>query len=183
VATKAPDRRRRTAALALAALLAGACTPRRRSQPEPMMPPPLRMHDSAVSAPPATDELVPGTERVFGLLIPTAARPRAGDAAQRIFDVYASPGAVIRYLQSRLEIVTTDYLGPTGAMIRAAHVRASPAGESWTVDAGVRAEGDHALLLLTNRTVGPATPRSLEDGLRASGIDPRTHQPLPANNR
>lgn len=127
------------------------------------------------------DELLPGTAQAFGLPLPVNTAVRFEDTETRMYHVNAQMPRVMRYLQQRLEFATAD-IQPLGAMIRHARLRDNDAPT--VVDVGVRDEGDRTLVTVWNRTPIPqAQPRSMEDALRAAGIDPQTHQLEPRYNR
>lgn len=127
------------------------------------------------------DELLPGDAQAFGLPLPVNTAVRFEDTETRMYHVNAQMPRVMRYLQQRLEYATAD-IQPLGAMIRHARLRDNDA--STVVDVGVRDEGDRTLVTVWNRTPIPQTqPRSLDDALRAAGIDPQTHRLDPRYNR
>ncbi len=175
-------------AIALFVVLAAACTSRRPPREEPW---PARNNRSGIgdagsgSVPTnlAGTDLEPGTIRAYGLLMPVGTVERLVTDATKIYYVQAPMPRVMRYLQRRLEITTGD-IHPLGAMIRNARVRTTPDGQSIFLDVGVRDEGDRTLVTLWDRTPVPAAQgRSLDDSLRAAGIDPQTRRPAGTNNR
>ncbi|MEI8257175.1 MAG: hypothetical protein WCJ30_15995 [Deltaproteobacteria bacterium] len=136
---------------------------------------------SVISASLAPGELIPGTIRAYGLLMPVGTTVAVEGERQRMFYVQAPMPAVMRYLQRRVDI-TTGEIHPLGAVIQNAHVRASTPGESFVVDLGVRDEGDRTLVTLWNRSQQPVPARSVDEGFRAAGFDPRTGRPTGSNN-
>ncbi len=136
---------------------------------------------SGATASPASGELLPGTIRAYGLLMPVGTTSLVEGERQRMFYVQAPMPAVMRYLQRRVDI-TTGEIHPLGAVIQNAHVHASTPGENFTVDLGVRDEGDRTLVTLWNRSQAPVPARSVDEGFRAAGFDPRTGRPIGTNN-
>lgn len=169
-------------------LVAGAmgCRRRARAIVQPAMSAPVA---AAVSAPPAVpvddadpQRLLPGTESAFGLRLPLRTSPRLQNTSMKMFLVEAPMPRVMQYLQERLRIQTAN-IHPLAAMIRNAQVL--EAGVGIVVDVGVRDEGDRTLVTVWNRSTPPETAvgtRSLDEGLRGAGIDPRTGRPLPEYN-
>lgn len=167
--------------LALSALV--ACRRSRRVAVPPPTPVLTRQPVAPVPEEPRTesDELLPGTALAFGLALPVNTAVRFENSETRMYHVYAQMPRVMRYLQQRLEFATAD-IQPLGAMIRHARLRDNVV--AIVVDVGVRDEGDRTLVTVWNRTFIPqAQPRSMEDALRAAGIDPQTHRALPRYNR
>lgn len=161
----------------------GGCRRARRPPPPPAIP----TVPHQVAAPPVEEprvdpeELLPGTSQAFGLALPVNTAVRFEDSETRMYHVNAQMPRVMRYLQQRLEFATAD-IQPLGALIRHARLRDNDAAT--VVDVGVRDEGDRTLVTVWNRTPVPqAQPRSMEDALRAAGIDPQTHQMNPRYNR
>lgn len=147
---------------------------------EAPLPPLAPGADASVLRAPG-DDLQPGTVRAFGLLMPVGTVERISTSDSRMFYVQAPMSRVMRYLQRRLEFVTAE-IHPLGAMVRNARVRAAPAGERFILDVGVRDEGERTMVSIWNRTPVTVPPRSLDEGFRAAGFDPRTGRPLPENN-
>jgi hypothetical protein len=127
------------------------------------------------------NELLPGTSRAFGLTLPSNTAIAFENEGTKMYYVRAQMPRVMRYLQQHVSYVSSD-IQPLGAFIRAA--RPTETETELVVDIGVRDEGDRTLVTLWNRTPPPPAPsRSLEEGLRATGIDPVTHQFEPRYNR
>ncbi len=127
------------------------------------------------------DELLPGSARAFGLTLPVNTAVRYESEETRMYHINAQMPRVMRYLQQRLEFATAD-IQPLGAMIRNAHLR--EADGSSVFDVGVRDEGDRTLVTVWNRTPVPQPQqRSLDDALRAAGIDPSTRRTEARYNR
>jgi hypothetical protein len=127
------------------------------------------------------DELLPGSARAFGLTLPVNTAVRYESEETRMYHINAQMPRVMRYLQQRLEFATAD-IQPLGAMIRNAHLR--EAEGSSVFDVGVRDEGDRTLVTVWNRTPVPQPQqRSLDDALRAAGIDPSTRRTEARYNR
>lgn len=156
------------------------CESRKRRGEVSLPPPPVPV-DVVLPGISEGSELEPGTLRAFGLVMPVGTVERLVTPSSKIFYVQAPMPKVMRYLQRRLEITHAD-IRPLGAMIRNARVKTAPGGTPVIVDVGVRDEGDRTLVTVWNRTVVPAPPRSMAEGLRAAGFDPRTGRPLPENN-
>jgi hypothetical protein len=167
---------------AAVALLVAACGARHRGpDASPTAPAVETPPDASVVAQPTGLDLEPGTLRTFGVVLPVGAVERLSTDASRVYEVEASVPRVMRYLERRIEVVQAE-VHPLGAMVRGARVRAPANGQGFVVDVGVRADGDRTTITLWNRTPVPIPPRSIEDGLRAAGLDPRTGRPLPQNN-
>jgi hypothetical protein len=127
------------------------------------------------------DELLPGTSHAFGLTLPSNTAIAFENEGTKMYYVRAQMPRVMRYLQQRVSYVSSD-IQPLGAFIRAA--RPNEIETELIVDIGVRDEGDRTLITLWNRTPPPPAPtRSLEEGLRATGIDPVTRRFEPRYNR
>ena len=126
-------------------------------------------------------ELLPGTLRAFGVLMPVGTTEVLNTDNERMFYVQAPMAAVMRYLQARVEIVNGE-IHPLGAFVRNAHVQQTNATENFTVDLGVRDEGDRTLVTLWNRSQAALPPRSTDEGFRAAGFDPATRRPTGQNN-
>lgn len=126
-------------------------------------------------------ELLPGSVRAFGLVMPIGTNEVITSENQRMFYVQAPMPAVMRYLQHRIDIINAE-IHPLGAMIHDVHVHTAGPGENFTLDVGVRDEGDRTLVTLWNRSQLPVPPRTEDEGFRAAGFDPRTRRPIGANN-
>lgn len=166
-------------------LALAACHRRpRASEPPPPSVPAAVVEQRAVEEPPAThDDLLPGSLNAFGLPMPTVTRERLATDDMKMFRVDAPMPRVMRYLEQRLEVHDAD-IHPLAAVIHRAIVRGVQS--NLIVDVGVRDEGDRTLVTVWNRTPPPAAasaPRSLEEGLRAVGVDPTTGQYAPEFNR
>ncbi len=164
-----------------------ACHRRPREAPAPAAAPvaaAVVREQSVDDATPANDDLLPGSMSAFGLAMPTVAREHLTTDSMKMFRVEAPMPRVMRYLEQRLEVHDAD-IQPLAALIRRGIVR--NVQSNFIVDVGVRDEGDRTLVTIWNRTPAPvaadATPRSLDDGLRAVGIDPSTGQYAPEYNR
>lgn len=163
--------------------VAVGCRRHRRPPPTPQAVAPSR---PVVAAPVEEErvdpnELLPGTALAFGLALPVNTAVRFEDSETRMYHVNAQMPRVMRYLQQHLEFATAD-IQPLGAFIR--HARLRDADAATVVDVGVRDEGDRTLVTVWNRTPVPqAQARSMEDALRAAGIDPQTHRTNPRYNR
>ncbi len=161
----------------------GGCRRARQATPPPSIPAtaPQVIAPSTQEVRVDPDELLPGTSQAFGLPLPVNTAVRFEDSETRMYHVNAQMPRVMRYLQQRLEFATAD-IQPLGALIRHARLRDTDAAT--VVDVGVRDEGDRTLVTVWNRTPIPqAQPRTMEDALRAAGIDPQTHQVDPRYNR
>jgi len=160
---------------------------RRRSRPvaQPAMSAPvIAAPAAAVPAEEPVDpqRLLPGSESAFGLRMPMRSAPRMQSGGMKMFLVEAPMHRVMAYLQERLRIQTAD-IHPLAAMVRGAQVTESDV--QLVVDVGVRDEGDRTLVTVWNRSVvqGSAVQaRTLDEGLRSAGIDPRTGHALPDYN-
>lgn len=160
---------------------------RRRSRPvvQPAISAPVAL--AAATAAPAEEpsdpyRLLPGNENAFGLRMPVRSSQRMETATMKMFTVEAPMHRVMAYLQERLRIQTAD-IHPLAAMVRNAQV--VEADVRLVVDVGVRDEGDRTLVTVWNRSVAPAAnggARTLDEGLRSAGIDPRTGRALPEFN-
>lgn len=178
------QRRIARAAAVLTAL--GAACGQRSPRIEPSALPAPTATASASVAPPRranSNELEPGTERMFNLTLPVGSILRgAHDNTASYFIAQPMP-LVMRYLQRRLEIIDGD-IHPLGAMIRRARVITAP--ESTTpqyVDVAIRDEnGEGTQVTLWRRATNERRFDSLGDALRAAGFDPRTGRPLEGNN-
>jgi hypothetical protein len=139
--------------------------------------------DASVNEPAtaAPGELVPGTIRAFGVLMPVGTTEALATETERMFYVQAPMSAVMRYLQARIDIVNGE-IHPLGAMIRNAHVRTNGPDENYVVDLGVRDENGRTLVTLWNRSQQALPPRSTDEGFRAAGFDPATRRPVGQNN-
>lgn len=128
------------------------------------------------------NRLLPGNEDAFGLRMPMRSAKRLENNNMKMFMVEAPMHRVMAYLQERLRIQTAD-IHPLAAMVRGAQV--VEADVRLVVDVGVRDEGDRTVVTVWNRTAAPnleSTQRTLDEGLRNAGIDPRTGRPLPEYN-
>lgn len=171
------------------ALCVAAALPACRRRARPIVQPAMSVPVTAAVEPAAAlgedadpNRLLPGPETAFGLRMPVRASSRLQGPAMKMFVVDAPMPRVMQYLQERLRIQTANIL-PLAAMIRGAQVVEAEVG--LVVDVGVRDEGDRTLVTVWNRTPPPeaaAVHRSLDEGLRAVGIDPRTGRPLPEFN-
>jgi hypothetical protein len=123
---------------------------------------------------------MPGSASAFGLALPSNTDVRFESDTTRMYHVNAQMPRVMRYLQQRIEYTVSD-IHPLGAMIRSAHLRDVSDGAIF--DVGVRDEGDRTLVTVWNRTPIPSAPRSMEDGMRAANMDPRTQHVLARYNR
>ena len=115
--------------------------------------------------------------------MPTVTQERLGTDDMKMFRVDAPMPRVMRYLEQRLEVHDAD-IHPLAAVIHRAIVRG--VRSNLVVDVGVRDEGDRTLVTVWNRTPPPsatATPPTVDEGLRAVGVDPRTGQYAPEFNR
>jgi hypothetical protein len=83
---------------------------------------------------------------------------------------------VMRYLQTHLSFQNAD-IHPLGALLR--NARPPNSATEFVVDVGVRDEGDRTLVTVWNRTPMDARPMTLEQGVRAAGLDPHTGRALP----
>lgn len=172
--------------LAVFVCAGGALVGCRRTRRAPQPPTVAVMQSHVDEAPPEEqrvdpDELLPGSARAFGLTLPVNTAVRFESEETRMYHVNAQMPRVMRYLQQRLEFATAD-IQPLGAMIRNAHLRDTEAPTVF--DVGVRDEGDRTLVTVWNRTPVPQPqPRSIEDALRAAGIDPRTRRTEARFNR
>jgi hypothetical protein len=160
---------------------------RRRARPivQPAMSAPVA---AAMGAPAPVEEpadpnrLLPGPDSAFGLRMPMRSAQRLQGPAMKMFMVEAPMPRVMAYLQERLRIQTAD-IHPLAAMVRNAQVLEADVG--LVVDVGVRDEGDRTLVTVWNRSATPegvGTARTLDEGLRGVGIDPRTGRALPEFN-
>jgi hypothetical protein len=156
----------------------GPARPAGNAEPAPE---PVAASDVVVLARRDGSELEPGAARAFGLLMPAGAVERFVGDASRIYYVQAPMARVMRYLQRRL-VITTAEIHPLGALVRNAQVRVAPGAQPLFVDVGVRDEGDRTMITVWNRTALPVPTRSLEEGMRAAGVDPQSGRPLPENN-
>ncbi len=164
-----------------------ACHRRPRATPSASAAPvaaAVVQEQSLDDAPPSNDDLLPGSLSAFGLAMPTVSREHLATDSMKTFRVEAPMPRVMRYLEQRLEMRDAD-IHPLAALIHRGIVR--NVQSNFVVDVGVRDEGDRTLVTVWNRTPAPvaadATPRSLDDGLRAVGIDPATGQYAPEYNR
>ena len=171
--------------LSLSAVI--ACHRRPRALPSTTSAPvaaAVVQEQSVDDAPTSNDDLLPGNMTAFGLPMPTVAREHLVTDSMKMFRVEAPMSRVMRYLEQRLEVHDAD-IHPLAALIHRGIVR--NVQTNFIVDVGVRDEGDRTLVTVWNRTPAPvaadATPRSLDDGLRAVGIDPATGQYAPEYNR
>lgn len=171
--------------LALSAVV--ACRRQPRTAPAPAAAPVVAavvQEQSSDDAPPANDDLLPGSLNAFGLTLPTVTHEHLTGDGMKMFKVDAPMPRVMRYLEQRLEVRDAD-IHPLAAMIHRAIVR--NVQSNFIVDVGVRDEGDRTLVTIWNRTPAPvspdAAPRSMSDSLRAVGIDPATGQYSPEYNR
>ncbi len=173
---------RRLAILALLVVPLGACRKHRRAPPAP----PAVVAQVAAAAAPVEetvdpDELLPGPTAAFGLSLPLSTQVRFESNETRMYYIPAEMPRVMRYLQQHLDYTTAD-IHPLGAMIRNARLREHD--DSKIFDVGVRDEGTRTLVTLWDRTPIPqVAPRSMDDALRAAGIDPTTRQTMPRYNR
>ena len=134
-------------------------------------------------APGFSDDLLPGRLIAFGLPLPTVALERMAADDMKVYRVAAPMPRVMRYLEQHLEVHDAD-IHPLAAVIHRAIVRGVRV--NLIVDVGVRDEGDRTMVTVWNRTPPPtpdASSRTLNDGLRAVGIDPATGQFAPEFNR
>lgn len=166
-------------------LALAACHRRQRlpQPPAPQAPQPAAIEAQATADVPApTDDLLPGSLNAFGLPMPTVARERLSTDDMKMFRVDAPMSRVMRYLEQRLEVHETD-IHPLAAVIHRAIVRGVQS--NLVIDVGVRDEGDRTLVTVWNRTppAPPARPPTLDEGLRAVGVDPATGQYAPEFNR
>jgi hypothetical protein len=137
--------------------------------------------DSGLPVVATPGELLPGSIRAFGVLMPVGTTEVVAGESQKMFYVQAPMSAVMRYLQARIDIVSGE-IHPLGAMIHSASVHTNGPGENFVVDVGVRDEGNRTLVTLWNHSQQALPARTTEDGLRAAGIDPRTGRPTGSNN-
>lgn len=164
---------------------AGGCRRRPRPVVQPAVAVPAPVAQAA--APPAEEpadpnRLLPGNESAFGLRMPVRSAQRMQSPTMKMFMVEAPMHRVMAYLQERLRIQTAD-IHPLAAMVRNAQV--TEADVRLVVDVGVRDEGDRTLVTVWNRSVVAVpggTTRTLDEGLRGAGIDPRTGRALPEYN-
>ncbi len=126
-------------------------------------------------------DLLPGEIVAFGLTMPIGTLPRFAGPESRIYYVDASMTRVMRYLQRRLVFSDGD-IHPLGAILRGARVAETGPNAAIVVDVGVRDEGERTLVTVWNRTPSAPPAATIEDGLRAAGVDPRTGQALPQYN-
>jgi hypothetical protein len=160
---------------------------RRRARPvvQPAMSAPMIAEPAAappVEEPADPQRLLPGNESAFGLRMPMRSAPRMQSGSMKMFLVEAPMHRVMAYLQERLRIQTAD-IHPLAAMVRGAQV--TEADVRLVVDVGVRDEGDRTVVTVWNRSVAQGAAvqtRTLDEGLRNAGIDPRTGRALPEYN-
>jgi hypothetical protein len=131
---------------------------------------------AAEEVPQDPSELVPGDVVAYGVVLPVGTSLRLQGDGSRMFYVDASMARVMRYLQTHLSIQNAD-IHPLGALLRSA--RPPNDAAEFVVDVGVRDEGDRTLVTVWNRTPVDTRPMSLEQGVRAAGIDPQTGRALP----
>lgn len=127
-------------------------------------------------------DLVPGSIRAFGLVMPIGTSEHLADPSMKMFYVSAPMSRVMRYLQRRLTITDGD-IRPLGALIRRARVKFTPPGQSLFVDVGLRDEGDRTFVTIWNRpALPPGPPVSTGESLRMAGFDPDSGRPLIGNH-
>jgi hypothetical protein len=127
-------------------------------------------------------DLVPGSIRAFGLVMPIGTSEHLSDPSMKMFYVSAPMSRVMRYLQRRLTITDGD-IRPLGALIRRARVKFTPPGQALFVDVGLRDEGDRTFVTLWNRpALPPGPPVGTGESLRMAGFDPDSGRPLIGNH-
>ncbi len=128
-------------------------------------------------------DLIPGSLRAFGLVMPMGTSEHLTDTNMKMFYVSAPMNRVMRYLQRRL-LITTGDIRPLGALIRHAQVKFMDPSLGQFVDVGVRDEGDRTFVTVWNRpTIAPPDhPLTMEQSLRLGGIDPDGGRPLIGNH-
>jgi hypothetical protein len=128
-------------------------------------------------------DLLPGSVRAFGLVMPMGTTEHLSDNTMKMFYVSAPMMRVMRYLQRRL-VITNGDIRPLGALIRHAQVRFIDPALGQFVDVGVRDEGDRTFVTVWNRpTAGrPDRPITAEQSMRLAGFDPDSGRPLERNN-
>lgn len=140
--------------------------------------------DAAVADVAALDpmDLVPGSIRAFGIVMPIGTSEHLSEPAMKMFYVSAPMSRVMRYLQRRLTITDGD-IRPLGALIRRARVKFTPQGQTLFVDVGLRDEGDRTFVTIWNRpALPPGPPVSTGESLRMAGFDPDSGRPLIGNH-
>lgn len=166
----------------LLALVAAGCRRRARG-PVPGVLPSVASTLTEVPQEPSTersmDELLPGDQSAFGVVMPMGTSVRFDGSDMKMYRVNAQMTRVMRYLEQRLEVSRAD-IHPLGAMLHHASLRATQ--DATIVDIGVRDEGERTFVTIWNRTPATTPPQSLSDGLRAAGFDPQTGRLLPAYN-
>lgn len=128
-------------------------------------------------------DLLPGSLRAFGLIMPMGTAEHLTDTNMKMYYVSAPMNRVMRYLQRRL-LITNGDIRPLGAFIRRAQVRFVDPSLGQFVDVGVRDEGDRTFVTVWNRpTIArPDQPISLEQSIRLGGFDPDGGRPLIGNH-
>ncbi len=127
-------------------------------------------------------DLVPGSIRSYGVLMPLGTQLHHEEPGMQMFYVSAPMNRVMRYMQRRL-IITNGDIRPLGAFVRRARVRYSQPGQALFVDMGLRDEGDRTFVTVWNRpALAPPLPMSTADSLRRAGFDPDSGRPLIGNH-
>jgi hypothetical protein len=127
-------------------------------------------------------ELVAGSLRAFGLLLPVGTTEHLSDGNMKMFYISAPMSRVMRYMQRRL-VITDGDIRPLGALIRRARVKNTPPGQTLFVDVGLRDEGDRTFVTVWSRpALPPGPPVSTGESLRMAGFDPDSGRPLVGNH-